>query len=141
LVVKRVLSFAALAIACTSALARGPDCGKDLDACVAYAVAENAAFIDECGKAFPKAKDAMERAFRAWPVLLLPIPGVPEIASPDHELRLSLAEKIGPYLRAITTAERQSECTTRFQMMLARPPTLKADSVVLPDGVLRQYEK
>jgi hypothetical protein len=136
----RVMLFALLLASTLAAHARGPDCDKDLDACVRHGIAENAAFIDECGKIYPKARTALDSAFRNWPVLKLPIPRLEEVAAVDSPLRLSLGEKIGPYLRAIPVHERQIECDGRFQMMLARKAILKADSVVLPDDALKQYE-
>lgn len=136
----RFPAFALLVLAALPASARGPACEADLDACVRFGIAENAAFIDECGKLYPKAKNAMDNAFRNWPVLKLPIPQLEEVATPNSALRASLAEKIGPYLRAIPTHERQIECDGRFRMMLQPKPVLKADSVVLPDDALKKYE-
>jgi hypothetical protein len=136
----RAVLVALVLLAAPPALARGPECAADLDACVRYGIAENAAFIDECGKIYPKAKTALDAAFRNWPVLKLPIPRLEEVALADSPLRLSLGQKIGPYLRAIPVHERQIECDGRFQMMLAKKPILKADSVVLPDDALNNYE-
>jgi len=129
------------AVFLNTAYAQSPDCTKDLDACVVQAVAENATFITECAKLYPKSKDIFESALAGWSVLKLAIPGIAEATNVESVLRRSFSEKIGPYLRRIPGYEREIECAGRLEMMKESEPKLLADSVRLPPDALRRYIK
>ncbi len=136
-----VAVFVAFAGSMPASHAQSPDCSKDLDACVVHAVAENATFIVECAKLYPKSKDMLESALAGWSVIKLPIPGIAEATNADSSVRRSLSDSIGSYLRRIPGHEREIECAGRFEMMKEAEPKLMADSVRLPPNALRRYLK
>jgi hypothetical protein len=56
--------------------AASPDCKADPDLCVRTVVAETAVFMNECKTLYPTSATELDTAFRQWPVLKLPIPGL-----------------------------------------------------------------
>lgn len=117
------------------------DCNKDLDACIRLVVAETAAFIEECGNAYPSSKASLDSAFTSWSVLKLPIPGLSEALDPQSEMRTTLSKAIGPYLKRIPSYEREIECVGRLEMVRSIEPKLKGDSARLPPNALSRYVK
>jgi len=125
-----------LAASSTSSLAQAPDCDLDVDACVVYAIAENAAFAGECGKLYPDARIPFDAAFADWSVTKLPIPGISAALDAGSGLRRSLGGKVAAYLGRIPGHEREIECEGRFNTMREKEPKVFADSVRLPPNVL-----
>ncbi len=131
------------ALLCTAlpgtASAQVPDCDKDLDACIRWAVAEVATYVDECGKAFPGRRPDFDAALANWPVLKLPMRGLDDAIKPGSLQRIVLDRKVVPYLKSIGAYEREIECFGRLAMMKSTQPRLFADSVILPRDALARY--
>jgi len=122
-----------------AASAQVPDCDKDLDGCIRWAVAEVATYADECGKTFPGRRADFDAALAGWRVLKLPIPGLIDATKPGSLQRLVLGRKVAPYLKSIGAYEREIECFGRLAMLKNTQPRLYADSVVLPRDALARY--
>jgi hypothetical protein len=136
-----IRSSAALLVYISSfAYAEPVSCDKNPDACVLRVIAETATFIDECGKAYPKNKAEFDAAFRDWSVLKLKIPHLEDAMQDKSELRQSMAELIGPYLKRIPSYERDIECSGRLELVRNPTPTLAGDSANLPANILSQYQ-
>ncbi|HKB81776.1 MAG TPA: hypothetical protein VKD04_01070 [Burkholderiales bacterium] len=124
-----------------AASAQALDCNKDLDACILWAAAEVATYVDECGKILRDSKVDLDAAYARWSVLKLPIPGLQEAIKPDSPIRLALGKKVAPYLKSIGSYEREIECSGRLAMLKSRQPRLYADSISLPKDPLDRYVK
>ena len=124
-----------------AAAAPSPDCGKNLKACLRWAVAEAATYAQECGKRFPASRTSLDAAFARWKVLTLPIPGLDEAIKPASLERLALGKRVSAYLDAVMPYEREIECSSRLAMLLSAQPRLFADSVTLPKEALEPYLK
>jgi hypothetical protein len=136
-----VLGFLLVASFSNEALAQPQDCNTNVDACVRWAVAEIATFVDECGKLYPNTKASLDVLLSQWSVLKLPIPELEEALNPKSESRVALRDRIGPYLKGIPSYEREIECSGRVEILRSKEPALIADSVRLPKDVLRKYMK
>jgi hypothetical protein len=122
-----------------AASAQVPDCDKDLDACIRWAVAEVATYADECAKTFPDRRADFDAALANWRVLKLPIRGLNDAIKPGSLQRITLARKVAPYLKSIGAYEREIECFGRLAMLKNTQPRLYADSVILPGNALARY--
>jgi hypothetical protein len=122
-----------------AASAQVPDCDKDLDACIRWAVAEVATYADECGKTFPDRRADFDAALANWRVLKLPMRGLNEAIKPGSLQRIVLARKVVPYLKSIGAYERKIECFGRLAMLKSTRPRLFADSITLPRDALARY--
>lgn len=121
--------------------AASPDCKADPDLCVRTVVAETAVFMDECRKLYPASAAELDTAFRQWPVLKLPIPGLKEALDTDGPLQASLRKSVAPYLKQIPGHERAIECLGRLEMVRSAEPKLRGDSARLPPDALDKYTK
>ena len=124
-----------------TASAQTLDCDKDRDACLRFAVAEVATFVEECGKILRDSKPELDAAFAQWSVLKLPIPGLAEAIKSDAPGRVALRKKVAPYLKSIGAYEQEIECQGRLAMMKNKQPTLRTDSLRLPRDPLEPYIK
>ena len=122
-----------------AASAQVPDCDKDLDGCIRWAVAEVATYADECGKTFPDRRADFDAALANWRVLKLPIRGLNDAIKPGSLQRIVLGRKVVPYLKSIGAYEREIECFGRLAMLKSKQPRLYADSVILPRDALARY--
>ena len=131
----------AFLIACVSrdALAQPSDCTANADACVRWAIAEVATFVDECGKLYPDAKPRFDSLMSRWSVLKLPIAQLEEALDPKSASRITLSNRIAPYLRRIPAYEREIECVGRMELLESTQPALISDSVQLPRDALGKY--
>jgi hypothetical protein len=120
---------------------QAPDCEKELDACIRWAVAEVATYVDECGKILPASKAALDAAYTQWSVLKFPIPGLDAVIKPGSAERVALGKKVAPYLKGLMSYEREIECFGRYAMLKSTPPRLSADSISLPRNSLEPYLK
>jgi hypothetical protein len=121
--------------------AASPDCKADPDLCVRTVVAETAVFMNECKTLYPASATELDTAFRQWPVLKLPIPGLKEALDTDGPLQASLKKSIAPYLKQIPGQERAIECLGRLEMVRSAEPKLHGDSARLPPDALDKYRK
>jgi hypothetical protein len=121
--------------------AASPDCKADLDLCVRTVVAETAVLMNECGKLYPASAAEIDTAFRQWPVLRLPIPGLKGALDMHAPLQSSLRDLVAPYLKRIPEHERQIECLGRLEMVRSAEPKLGGDSAKLPPDALDKYKK
>lgn len=135
------LTFTAVAGLLPGIAQASPDCKADLDLCVRTVIAETAVFMNECGKLYSASRTNIDTAFRQWPVLKLPIPGLKEALDMDAPLQASLREHIAPYLKRIPAYEREIECSGRLEMVRSAEPKLGGDSARLPPGALDKYRK
>jgi hypothetical protein len=131
----------ASALSCTAASAQVLDCKADPDSCIRSLVAETAVFIEECGKAFPTSKVALESLFNNWGLLRLSIPQLAEATNSASPLRVKLSAQIAPYLERIPSYEKEIECTGRVEMIRKVPFELRGDSAKLHPGELEKYTK
>ena len=120
---------------------QAPDCEKELDACIRWAIAEVATYVDECGKILPASKATLDAAFTQWSVLKFPIPGLDAAIKPASAERVALGKKVAPYLKGLMSYEREIECFGRLAMLKSTPPRLSADSISLPRNSLEPYLK
>jgi hypothetical protein len=120
---------------------QAPDCEKELDACLRWAIAEVATYVDECGKILPASKTPLDAAFTQWSVLKFPIPGLDAAIKAGSTQRVALGKKVGPYLKGLMSYEREIECSGRLAMLKSRPPRLSADSINVPRNSLEPYLK
>ena len=137
----RVLIGSAAAFACTATASDVLDCKADADSCIRTLVAETAVFVEECGKAYPASKDALDSVFKNWGLLRLPIPRLSEALDSTSPLRHELSSQIAPYLKRIPSYEREIECSGRVEMIRSVPFDLRGDSARLPPGALERYSK
>jgi hypothetical protein len=133
-------AMAALALP-GAVFAQGAGCDKDLAACVARAAAETAAFVEECGRAYPESKPQLDAALAQWSVRRLKIPGVEESLRPDSLSRIALGKKAAAYMKSVGAYQREIECTARMAMLKSKEPRLRADFVSLPPDPLEPYRK
>jgi len=117
------------------------DCGKNIDACLRWAVAEAATYVQECGKRFPASRTSLDAAFARWKVLTLPIPGLDEVIKPASLERIALGKRVSTYMDGVMPYEREIECSSRLAMLLSAQPRVFADSVSLPKDALEPYLK
>jgi hypothetical protein len=131
----------ALLVGCASphALAQPSDCAANADACVRWAIAEVATFIDECGKIYPGDKPLLDSSLSQWPVLKLPIPQLQEALDPRSAIRTQMTGRISQYLGRIPSYEREIECSGRLELLRSKEPALMSDSVRLPRDILGKY--
>ena len=136
-------SLLALVLICAAGTANAatPDCDTNAEACVRWAVAEVATYVEVCGMLLPDFRDRLTGAYARWGVLKLPIPGLDVALRPDSPQRVALGKKILPYMRALMPYEREIECWNRYSLMQSKPPRLEADYVRLPRGALAPYLK
>ena len=121
--------------------AQRPDCDKEPAACIRRAAAETAAFIDECGKAFPDSKAGFDDALERWSLRKLQIPGIEDAIQPGSQERLTLGRKAAVYMRSVGAYQREIECSSRYAMLRSKEPQLRADFVNLPPDPLERYLK
>ena len=123
------------------ARAQTADCYNDRAACIGRAAAETAAFVDECGKAYPESKSEFDTALAQWSVRKLGIPGVEEAMKPSSLGRIALGKKAAKYMKSVGSYQREIECVGRMVMLKSQVPRLRADFVALPPDPLEPYIK
>jgi hypothetical protein len=137
--------LAALLLLCAvcdaKAAAGTPDCDKNADACIRWAIVEVATYVEVCGRLLPDLRPMLDAAYAKWSVLKLPIPGLNAALEPGSPERVALSKKIGPYMQARMSYEREIECFSRFSLLRSKPPRLEADYVLLPRNALAPYLK
>lgn len=138
---KYLLAALGFTIFSQGAAAASADCKADPDLCVRTVVAETAVFMDECRKLYPASAAELDAAFRQWPVLKLPIPGLNEALDTDAPLQAGIRKSVVPYLRQIPGHERAIECLGRLEMVRSAEPKLRGDSARLPPDALDKYKK
>jgi len=138
---RSLLGAVLICTAATAMAAATPDCDKDAEACVRWAVAEVASYVEICATLLPDFRDTLAGAYARWGVLKLPIPGLGAALQPDSPERVALGKKILPYMQALMPYEREIECSSRYSLMQSKPPRLEADYVRLPRGALAPYVK
>ena len=140
-VTRTVIAVLLMCAEYTAKAAGTPDCDKDAEGCVRWAIVEVATYVEVCGKLLPDFRDRLDAAYARWSVLKLPLPGLGAALQPASPERDALRNKILPYMRALMPYEREIECFSRFSLLQSKPPRLEADYVRLPRNVLAPYLK
>lgn len=96
--------------------------------------------MSECAKLYPASAGDIDTAFRQWPVLKLPIPGLKKALDTHGPLQSSLRDLAAPYLKRIPSYERDIECVGRLEMVRSAEPKLGGDSARLPPDALDKYK-
>jgi hypothetical protein len=116
-----------------------PLCATDVDNCVRELIVENAGFVGACGAAFPAAKTLFSRAFKGWPVLKLPIPGLGDLLKDGSTISINAEFSAAEVLRQMTPEDRSAACSARLAMWTQSPPSLSGNTLLLPADALNRY--
>lgn len=135
------LSVLVLCLPWAAAAADLPDCDRNADACVRWAVVEVATYVEVCDRLVPDLREKFDAAYAKWPVPTLPIPGLTAALRADSPERSTLRKIIAPYMQKLMPYEREIECYRRWALLQSKPPRLEADHLNLPRAALAPYLK